>query len=377
MKILVMGSNSFMDPGAKVGIQIIAEGLAKAGNQVDYISTSSSILDFFEKSRRSRFKRIWLQKMDKEGVDIAPNLKEYSFKSLFPVRKLFFRFKRQLRTYSGLIPKQFKSREYDLCINDTSQTFLYLSWVKAKKFVYRVNDLPSGFGFFLHRIVINYIDDKVRNGYFAEAWPVSFGLQNYIYSLNRNLKTVILPNGLDITKFDEISYKRTNEKKVVFIGAIEEWVDIDLIDRVAGLLPDWSFDFYGPLRVKWNVKSPNISYPGVLSHSQVSDTLKKYSVGLIPFCDRNSLINVMERPIKFYEYIASGLGVVSTDIGALRKGMGDWAFYGDTPDEFADAIIEASGKRYNHSEDELKKFLYENSWNSILEKILDRIRGLF
>ena len=37
-------------------------------------------------------------------------------------------------------------------------------------------------------------------------------------------------------------------------------------------------------------------------------------MGLIPFKDEDTLVQVMERPLKFYEYLAAGLGIAATDV---------------------------------------------------------------
>src|SRR5207253_2165135 len=96
-----------------------------------------------------------------------------------------------------------------------------------------------------------------------------------------------------------------------------------------------------------------------------------YQVGLVPFKEE-PLIAMMERPLKFYEYLAAGLGIAATDVGMLKKGMGNWAHYGRTPHAFADAIIRAA----RDSGQELQAryaFLQNYSWSRIGTEILSCI----
>lgn len=376
MRAIVLGSKSFLDNDGKLGIQFIAEGLARNGWQVDYISNASSILDSFSASRRSRFRRIWLERQDKHGFEISSNLKEYAFMAPFPTRKEVLRTDWQIKMYPSMAPKHFFESEYDVCIHDSSNTFLFLPKIKAKYFIYRLNDLPSGFSFAIHSKLINTFERTIASGKYDEIWAVSEPLAEYAYSLNKSSEIEFMPNGVDIGADDEYAKGEHVPKTAVFVGNIFPWIDMKLVNDSALLLPDWSIDFYGPLHTDWNIRSKNIHYKGVLERARVAETLRKYSVGLIPFQDISGRMDTVERPLKFFEYISARLGVAATDVGSLRHGMGQWATYGKTPKEYSDAIIRASDSASMRENMEIKEFLEKNSWNYITKAVLARLDSL-
>lgn len=375
MRALLLGSQSFLDTGCKVGIQYIAEGLAGNGWKVDYISTASSPFDLLSPARRARFKRIWLKRQDINGYSITPNLTEYALRAPFPTRKEVLRFSWQIKVYPLFVPEFLLNSVYDVCIHDSSNTFLFLPKLKARHFIYRLNDLPSGFAFSIHRHVIESFDNAVASGRYDEIWAVSKPLAGYAAGLT-DKKILILPNGIDANAALDLPHIERRPRSAVFVGGILPWVDMELVDKSASLLPDWNFDFYGPLHVDWQIKSSNITYKGKVEHKRVLDVLSRYSVGLIPFRDVAGLIKVMERPLKFYEYISCGLGVAATDVGSLRLGMGNWASYGRTPDEFAGAIASASVSGSLRKRGEVRSFIEEHSWNRITGIILARLEDL-
>jgi hypothetical protein len=104
--------------------------------------------------------------------------------------------------------------------------------------------------------------------------------------------------------------------------------------------------------------------------------LQGYAVGLIPFQDDQGRMQFVERPMKFYEYVASGLGVASTDWGALRQGMGDYACYGNGADGFAQAVRNAALQGERRSRSDVEAFAREHSWQSRAQQMFERLAAL-
>lgn len=376
MRALLLGTESFFDVGRISGMQHIAAGLAKNGWQVDYISSSSSPLDLLVSEHRDRFLRTWIKRFDKKGEKISDNLMEYSFRTFFPTRREIFRFNWQIKLYPSLLPDRFSHVVYDLCMHEASLTVLFLPMIKARNLIFRLNDPPSGFSFALHPAVISIFDRMVADGIYNEIWAVSRQLADYATRLNSGNRVIVLPNGINLESFSLKSCAERKAKSAVFVGHIFPWFDQELIDKTARLLPDWSIDCYGPVScTKWNVQAPNVRYCGVIEHSKMGKILEQYCVGLIPFRDEE-FTKALERPLKFYEYIASGLGVASTDVGSLREGMGNWAKYGRTPEKFSQAIVEAAKQAAERKPEEIRNFLNKNSWDNIIKVMLKRLEKI-
>jgi len=373
MKAIILGTQSFMDTCGKVGIQYIAEGLARRGWSVDYVPNASSPFDALFSSRRERFKRAWVERLDVKGFHVEKGLVEYPLRAPFPTRREFLRFKWQLRLYPALLPSFIRDAEYDLCIHDSSSAFFFLPKIKAKRIVYRLNDLPSGFSHAYHEKIIGEFDRMVRGGSYYEIWAVSRPLAEYAGRLNPSNRVVLMPNGVDMDDLTEFGCADRQPRSAVFVGNILPWVDVEIVDAAASRLPDWVIDFYGPILRDWKVSSKNVRYRGVVDRRSLVDVLKRYTVGLIPLRDVSGRAHTVERPVKFYNYLAAGLGVAASDLESLRLGMDGWACYGSTPEEFAEAMRAASASCTMERWNKAAALLRDNSWDKILDGALERV----
>jgi O-antigen biosynthesis protein len=100
---------------------------------------------------------------------------------------------------------------------------------------------------------------------------------------------------------------------------VAEWLDLELIAKIARRRKDWSFVLIGPILVDVSVlrDESNVLLLGPRPYSTLPGYLKGLDVATIPF-----LMNELTRnadPIKLYEYLAAGLPVVSTDMPQVRR----------------------------------------------------------
>lgn len=374
-RVLVLGSQTFLSDGPRVGIQIIAEGLSQRGQEVHYVSSPSSPADALSPSRRRRFRRSWLSNADGMPFQVNENLFEYVPRAPFPINRRFWLTTRQLTLYPLLLPQRLIADPFDLCMHDTSPTHLFLDSVKADLTILRLNDHPEGFSFHVPACVTERLLKRLQENRYAEIWPVSASLKAYAEQFGCNVPSIILPNGVDLNRFQMTTNQVRRPRSAVFVGAIERWVDLGLLDETAKRLPDWQIDLYGPWPNRTTLSSPNLRYRGVISFDEIPSLLAGYTVGLIPFKD-DKLIRVMDMPLKFFEYLASGLGIAATDVGGLKAGMGEWAAFGTTPESFSAALAAAADvagtRRY-----ERRAFLAQYSWDAVLERIMERLEGLW
>lgn len=108
---------------------------------------------------------------------------------------------------------------------------------------------------------------------------------------------------------------------VGYVGAIAEWVDIELIRATALARPEWTFVFVGPVfqgaisgqgspeRIS---TLPNVKLLGPRPYEDLPAYLEGFDVATIPF--EISGLTEDTNPIKLYEYLAVGLPVVSTPL---------------------------------------------------------------
>lgn len=103
---------------------------------------------------------------------------------------------------------------------------------------------------------------------------------------------------------------------VGYVGTIASWFDWNLVTRLAFARPDRTFRLIGP--VHGTVPAalpPNIELRPACSHADAIRAMARFAVGLIPF-RRNPLTECVD-PVKYYEYRALGVPVLSTAFGEM------------------------------------------------------------
>jgi glycosyltransferase involved in cell wall biosynthesis len=122
-----------------------------------------------------------------------------------------------------------------------------------------------------------------------------------------------------------------------FFGLIADWVDLQLIRRLAMARPQWSFVFIGksdtdlaPLR-----GLENVHLLGRREYEDLPAYCKGMDVAILPFVVNT--LTLAANPLKLREYLAAGLPVVATDIPEIRR-LEEWVRIGRTDEEFLGAL---------------------------------------
>jgi glycosyltransferase involved in cell wall biosynthesis len=344
-------------------MQHIPEGLSRRSWKVDYFSVPSSLGDIIGKRRRERISRVWL-KSQWRGWKINKNLTEYCLPSVFPPsRKLLF-FDWQLETYKWFIPQHLRLKAYDVCICDCTPSAVYLPFFRFRNLIFRLND-PVEWQARPIQKILRTIDKRSIS---THIWAVSQPLGNLASRLYPQLPLRVYPNCVDLNAFfKNPDWSKTDPpKKAVFIGSFERRIDQQLIVDTAKLLPDWTFRLIGSHCHHVDIHAKNIKLLGHLPHSQLPDILSNYSVGLIPIRADDPDMRFLESPLKFYEYLAVGIGIAATRAGKMEKTLGAWAKFGDTPKEFAKAITDARAG-LPHDADKRRAFCERHSWDRLVD----------
>ena len=109
-----------------------------------------------------------------------------------------------------------------------------------------------------------------------------------------------------------------------FFGVIDERMDLELLDRIAQLRPDWHIIMIGPV-VKIDPadlpRRPNIHYLGGKEYKDLPAYLAGWDVAMMPFALNESTRFIS--PTKTPEYLAAGKPVVSTPIRDVVRTYGE------------------------------------------------------
>lgn len=101
-----------------------------------------------------------------------------------------------------------------------------------------------------------------------------------------------------------------------YVGTLASWFDWDALTQLAHALPEAQFPVYGPVEAGVPASLPaNVRLHGPVPHAQIFGLMRGWHAGLIPFV-RNTLTASVD-PVKYYEYRASGLPVLSTMFGEM------------------------------------------------------------
>lgn len=132
-------------------------------------------------------------------------------------------------------------------------------------------------------------------------------------------RTVIyLPNGVHYDHFagahdEPADLARIPRPRVLYVGSLEPWFDIDAVATAARAHPGFRFVIIGPSRTDLGPlrRLPNVDILGPRPYAAVPAYMAHADVGIVPFRRSESIQAV--HPIKVYEYLAAGLPVVATD----------------------------------------------------------------
>lgn len=185
----------------------------------------------------------------------------------------------------------------------------------------------------------------------------------------------LIPNGCDYEHFRTAQTRRklysqpfSGDKPIIgYIGTIAPWLDRVLINSMARCLPEYEFVFIGPLLLQHGVAitSSNMHFLGHRDYEDLPRYLSNFSYCLIPFKLTEMTKGV--NPVKFWEYLASGIPILSTQLPEI-------------PPEYVTLVTDDLFPGFSPVESEAGRdariaLASDNSWTNRAAKLLEIIRG--
>lgn len=172
----------------------------------------------------------------------------------------------------------------------------------------------------------------------------------------------IIPNALDsdLLPPSKTTPVREDSRILGYVGTIGAWFDWQWVIALANARPQDTIRLIGPLYKRPESAIPtNIELLPACSHKQALNAMLEFDVALIPFLKTPLTASV--DPIKYYEFKALGLPIVSTNFGEMVYRASENGVYLTTEGTTINYEIEKALK-YKPDTEEIKRFRLENSW---------------
>ncbi len=209
----------------------------------------------------------------------------------------------------------------------------------------------------------------------------SMALQEAKAPWNRN--SIFVPHGVDYDHFSRAVYEdlpcpsdlvSIPRPRLGFFGLIRDWVDVDMMSRIARKRPGWHFVMVGDADSNVNIGQyssvRNMHFLGRRPYAELPAYCRHFDVGLIPF-KVNNLTHAVN-PIKLREYLAAGLPVVSTSMPEVKL-YGHLVEIANSPVEFESAIKKCLAKTEGERVARIRAMAKE-TWPQKVEQICERLQ---
>jgi glycosyltransferase involved in cell wall biosynthesis len=189
----------------------------------------------------------------------------------------------------------------------------------------------------------------------------------------------LVPNGCDWEFFNKSQsihadmlegVPSSKGPKIGYIGAWAEWVDKEIISKLADTYPNGQIIIIGPMLTSDIVNKTNVYYLGYRDYSNLPAILAYFDICIIPF--KLNRITESTNPIKVYEYLAAGKPVVSTNLPEVKK-MVPFVDVADTHHQFLSDIAKALVYKRNPSylSQYAKQFSWEERYKTIQQSLVN------
>lgn len=283
-------------------------------------------------------------------------------------------------------------KEFLHAVND-QEVVILLTWLGSWAFCSKIKNKRLWYHLLDKLNLFPYYDEsylKFHDEIVALANHISYvakPLESYIHGRK---DAVYLQNGVNPDEFLKLhkgfipqDMKRivdTGHKIIGYYGYIAEWMDYDMVRRAAIARPEYEFVFIGKAIHDTSMFDgvSNIHLLGLKPYEELSDYAKFFDVATIPFVVNDTMDCVS--PIKFYEYCALGLPVITSRMKEMDKYACEFIACVDGYDEFLFYLDKLTRKEYKElAQQKGSQIAADNTWFAragVMEKSFNKELGI-
>ena len=196
-----------------------------------------------------------------------------------------------------------------------------------------------------------------------------------IIPADQQYKIKIISNGVDYGMFQADNkipeaLIKVEHPIIMYVGAISEWFDFELVDQTAVALKNHQIVLIGPVSADVRQKLDkllgldNVIHISTIPHDEIVNYVNHADVCIIPFI-RNKLTSTV-LPNKVFEYTAAGKTCIMTNFNESLHEFDDFIHISESSEDFILKIEE--GIRNPFDPKSLKQFAKEYDWQNISRK---------
>jgi len=379
-KVVVLGSNLFGD-FYEVGLFAFLRFFLQKKATVLYIAEPLSLPSLLlAKYRGEKMRRFFL--FAKGGRKEGERLIQVTSLTFYHHRlpNLLVKpnaYKRLVFPKLNYLLKKLEFSSPDIVLFDASPVIFFLKEINARFKIYRMNDEISSFTSyptpFLSLLESLEKESIIESDLVLPAHSSLFEKARRLRGSERGI--FLIKNGVWVKRFEKIGeipeeLRRITPPRVVYVGSIRDWFDMDLLFFLAESLKDVSFVIIGPPPRKKRHER-NIFFLGGKPHQLIPTYLHYCDCGIVPF-KRIPLVEAMDVPIKVIEYLASSLPVVTIYWRRLEKEI-PFLLFSKSKEDFLLNLRRAleMGKK-----EEYRNFAFSYSWEKnfiLFDKLLRKL----
>ncbi|NMO97554.1 glycosyltransferase [Paenibacillus lemnae] len=373
---IIFASHTYIGGPFVVGSHHLAREMDKLGHHVIHVSTPLSpfhLLKWKDRDIQNRF-RIWKGEYSESGpVNSVP------FTMLpWEIAGPFYKKTKRNWMLPSLrrLMKQHGMDHVDILLMDQPRFVGLDRMLKPKLSIYRPTDIYSKM---TGDSVVAAAEAEIMSRVSALV-STSEPVHSELIRHNPDLPSLILENGVEYEHFaapaeepEELS--AIPGPRAIYIGAIDDRLDLDALRRLAEAKPELSVVIIGPVQesvTRFFKDLSNVYLLGAKPYSAVPAFLQHCDVALLPLSDHPA--NAGRSPMKLYEYMAAGLPAVVTETPELARRSEPFIYFFKGAEEIAAKVEEALQK--SSRKEEVKQLAARHAWDSKAAQLLTFVENL-